>query len=119
MSLSAAIRLMKRIREEAVCYDDLSIEEKVIADCLIQGGFAYLTEDRRLKLTVYGAEIVALDEELEQLEKKENLDDIAKDLIAEISQYIDSGDYSSALFRLFELYYVIDALMYKQGRLIV
>jgi len=119
MSLTAAIRLMRRIREETVHYDDLSLEERVIVDCLMQGGFVYITESRRLRLTAYGAEIVALDEELERLEKKESLDDIARDLIAEISHYIEDGDYSGAMFRLFELYYVIDALMYRQGRLIV
>jgi len=119
MSLTAAIGLMRRIRDEVVFYDDLSYDEKLIADCLLQGGFVYITENRALRLTTHGAEIVALDEELENFERKESLDDIAKDLIAEISYHVDSGDYSAAMFRLFELYYVLDALMYKQGRLII
>jgi len=119
MSLTAAIRLMRRIRDEVIFYDSLTYDERVIADCLMQGGFVYITEDRELRLTTYGAEIVALDEELENFEKRENLDDIARDLIAEISHHVENGDYSAAMFRLFELYHVLDALMYKQGRLII
>lgn len=119
MSLSSAILLMKRIRDEELSYDDLSIEEKVIADCLIQSGFVYVTGDRRLKLTVYGAEIVSLNEDLERLEQREDLEDICKDLVAEIKYHVEMGDYSAAMFYLFELYHALDAIMYKQGRLIL
>jgi len=119
MSLTAAIRLMRRIRDEVIFYDSLTYDERIIADCLMQGGFVYITGNRRLRLTTHGAEIVALDEELENFEKNENLDDIAKDLISEISYYVECGDYPAAMFRLFELYHVLDALMYKQGRLII
>jgi len=119
MSITSAILLMRRIRDNNLSYDNLSIEERVIVDCLLQGGFIYVTEDKRLKLTAQGAEIVALNDELEELDKKENLDDIAKDLIAEIASLVNDGDYGGALFHLFELYHVLDALMWKQGRLIL
>lgn len=119
MSLTSAILLLKKIRDSTPSYNSLSPEERAIADCLLQGGFVFITEDRRLRLTTHGAEIVELNDELEELEKRENLEDIAGDLIAEIMKEIDDGDYSAAMFHLFELFHVLDALMWRQGRLIV
>ena len=119
MSLMSAIVLMRKIRDSNLSLSDLSPDEKAIFECLLQGGFVYISEDERLRLTTHGAEIVALNDALEELERKENLDDIAKDLIAEIASLVNDGDYGGALFHLFELFWVLDALLWRHGRLIL
>jgi len=118
MSLRGAILLLRKIRDHGLSFDSLSPDEREIAECLLQGGFVTITEDGKLRLTTHGAEIVSLNDELESLEKRENLEDIARELIADIKHEIEDEDYSNAMFNLFILFYVIDALMWKKGRIL-
>lgn len=114
VDITRIVRVMRKISEEAPTYDSLSPEEKEMADYLLQGGFALIDDEGRLRPTVMGAKLVAFGEMLPMM-RKDILKNTAIEIATEILKEIEDDNYSVVMSRLAELYTVLDTLRRMQG----